>query len=679
MTFGRYLYRSLAWNDGNRTFRPCTFSSLFGFCTKLYKLCHYQTNNSVLDINKESDKDDQEDGFPTFHDINIHEGLPGLVGQPPGTDVLALVDTGANDLDDILGASSSRLSAIAKLKKQNRRPASRQDYWQKRKGSEKDLLRPLGKSQGIPPSRFHSSSSKGIPSTSTKHLTTSSKSSSKSSKKSKKNSHQEDDTPRPNSQKGLFETLQTKKTQLRKQRNSSPTMVSTRDRPNTSAKNNNTTSPPGSPEENANPVVPETPRQNNKPGGKENEVGTDDADLADNSPQSDNKMDPDEAKFPGITALKTKIGNDLARSLLKDQKANAAERLKRLQYCRNRLSESMIQVYKLEKANEMVQKLVENIDYLKAELAKAKQNGNTDNQSSKKGPPMMLRMCNDHKDRAIFLTREVVWRMTKFVLGDNEVEDATSKVFDHMKLDPQIWDTDKKDSWVATYSKTVATALQERRNYLTQELKKLAEDLHKDGKKLPTSEELLACACRTSKDFDLMEWYWEKFLYKTLGKDLWGPSIRHYVPPTQVKNSFDKTMLTAATEAFAITVWQNNEEKWPQLFDWIDKNKGKSVPANLRNGRWTVTDGGQKSHASWKEEGLQEYVKNKKIIKAARQDPNDKKKFSKKFLHAEKKFLQELRKKLGLVCETKEEDDRLKKASRFVGLPLLCFCPKLMS
>lgn len=436
-------------------------------------------------------------------------------------------------------------------------------------------------------------------------------------------------------------------------------------------------SSPSSPGGNENGlVVPDTPTQgqdNNHespqnitngspedgitPGGRRKRSSSNSNTFLSNSEGTDG-VDADEDTWPGIGKYKAALWQNVKEAKAEDTKANAASRGKRLLILRQDWYQKMIVIWKYRqqaKAYKEADKKIAELEAKIEELQKSNAKGATAKKQHQKA--MVLKICEDHKKKAQAIAKSALWRNTKFAMADDEVYKCCRLVYDYMGLD---WDEDKVESFCVTYEKHIMKALAYMRNYLTQELKKVAEKMYKEKIPLPNEAEILSCATRTCTNEDTIIWYWEEIMPKTVGAKLWDAKKRHYQLLSNLKDEHGKKLATIATEAFAVLIWVNNVQKWPKLFEWLKKpeNKGKdqACPAEIKNGLWTITDGGQHSHAAWKPEGLQKFVDYKKIIREARKDKET-------YLNRERAYLKIVRKKFGKVCLTHEDEVRAKQVN----------------
>ena len=170
---------------------------------------------------------------------------------------------------------------------------------------------------------------------------------------------------------------------------------------------------------------------------------------------------------------------------------------------------------------------------------------------------------------------------------------------------------------------------------------------------LPTVELLTKCARRDIKldvqeEVECMEWYWKDVLDVAHPTNEWK-NVMMVSVPSQAKNDQDNIIITSASEALAVVMFDNNREKWMAQYKYLHIDKlGKSIPTrsteNLKNpalknlfkAKYTIQDGGQKPCGGWTKEGKKEFVKLKGEIKKARND-KDSRKLEKDFLECLKK------------------------------------------
>ena len=273
----------------------------------------------------------------------------------------------------------------------------------------------------------------------------------------------------------------------------------------------------------------------------------------------------------------------------------------------------------------------------------------------------LLRMCNDQRKKARSIAKEELWRLRKFISCDKELDWCADYVLKRMGLEGYEKDSEAYWSWIETYKKTIKKGLFERRNYVTSELKKVVFEVLKLGKTPPTLATIVKCATRNidpenKEDMENFMWYWETILPKMVGKSNWGDKNCYYSTISKAKTNEikPKMVITFSSEAMICAIWDNNIDKWPELYDWtkLPENSGKDQPN--WNGKYTSSDGGQSEWGGWSTDGLEAFNDYAKQIKAGRQ--------SVRCLKLEEHTLQKLRERVGIVSSNHNATTKRKKA-----------------
>ena len=157
-----------------------------------------------------------------------------------------------------------------------------------------------------------------------------------------------------------------------------------------------------------------------------------------------------------------------------------------------------------------------------------------------KAEALITRLAEDEMEK-IKHGVKYLWRKVKFISCEEEQARAIEIVYDFLGYPKtKANDPNHRASWTATYEVFNRRQLFQVRNTFTSDSKKLAflvlEGKVKllEGRSLPTAEEILKCALRTTKDMDLMEWYWTCLLPKCVSAKCWGQDQYLYKTPTEV-------------------------------------------------------------------------------------------------------------------------------------------------
>jgi len=367
-----------------------------------------------------------------------------------------------------------------------------------------------------------------------------------------------------------------------------------------------------------------------------------------------------------VTASKYKtkdIDQLVAEQRVKDAKLNQDQRKIELDKCRRKIwllqiARGKDQVYmkELEDAQKKQQVYMQKMNDHIFQLEQAA------TQSISRAKAAKLRICSEQKEKVIEKTKQELWRTTKFVTSKDQLESATEKVLDFLHLGKKT--QQERDSWIITYKTVVKKALNNQRNYLTAELKKVAWEYFKQGQELPAVTLLLSLAMRkvSTENKPKFKWWWTKVLPKVVGAKQWNKEIFYY--HTILKAKMDMTdpdsswLFTVSHEAMICLVWENNWEKWQEQYKWslLPENKGKELP-NLA-GKWSSSKSGQAEWGGWNMEGLEKFNEYKTQIRAGRKGRLEE-------IHAlEEETLAELRKEVGIDQDDHETQLRMNRAKK---------------
>ena len=271
---------------------------------------------------------------------------------------------------------------------------------------------------------------------------------------------------------------------------------------------------------------------------------------------------------------------------------------------------------------------------------------------------MKLKISEEHCIEITNYCKDHLWRGTKFITSDSDYDKAANKVLLGLGLK---YDEEKAASWKLTYAKTIKKGIAAARNYLTQELKKVAWALMEKGIPLPTAKDLLKCTLRqidlnNPEEVKMMKWYWKQVLSKALGANDWGKGNCNYMCILLAKDSYGRLLCTIAHEAMLVINWENNEDKWQEQH--AEKVKNPTTKLASTGGKYTTTESGQTEYTAWAPEGLDQYNKYRKAIKKRRAEKKD------EMLEVEKAILKEIREDLGLVCQNLEAERKKRKMEK---------------
>ena len=275
-----------------------------------------------------------------------------------------------------------------------------------------------------------------------------------------------------------------------------------------------------------------------------------------------------------------------------------------------------------------------------------------------------MRVCAEIQSKVEQVTKTLLWRTVKFMTCPEDLGNAVDKVIDFGKFCEGM-STTLKDSFAVTYSQIIKKALNSQRNYLTQELKKIAFKVFLEKNlELPKTDVWLACAMRNVPEVNdpKFKLYWTLLLRTLVDAKVWSKDVYYYTTPLAARmdpnDKTSKKLFTVSHEAMICVVWENNWEKWQDQYKFtqLAENKGKPQP-NLP-GKWTRSDTGQAEWGGWLEDGLKAYNAYKKSIREGRDGRMD------EVLAYEDKILAELRKDVGIEADSHEAQLRMNRAKK---------------
>jgi len=191
------------------------------------------------------------------------------------------------------------------------------------------------------------------------------------------------------------------------------------------------------------------------------------------------------------------------------------------------------------------------------------------------------------------------------------------------------------------------------------------------GGKMPTGKRLLEVRAnpKTEDDWDLLVYYWDVLMHIATNKHWWGPERRHYKIlqcTEEIDGNPDSNPVTPGSEALCIFLIENNEDKWPWMFDWVNVKKKGKVPSSRKdykelNAKYSLPNSGKKAFGGWSDEGHKRYEEiRKEIIKIRKAGQESQYKL-------ERECLRRVREKNRVTFATPEEAERA--ASRAASVP----------
>lgn len=281
-----------------------------------------------------------------------------------------------------------------------------------------------------------------------------------------------------------------------------------------------------------------------------------------------------------------------------------------------------------------------------------------------KSKAQQLKICAEIQAKVEEVTKTILWRTTKFMTCQEDLDTGVEKVIVAGKFCDGM-SVQMKDSFGITYAPVIKKATNNARNYLTQELKKIAfRDFLEKGLELPTVDVLLACAMRqvpvdNKPKFKL---YWTKILRTLVDAKVWAKDIFYYTTPLKARmdpsNPKSLRLFTISHEAMICLVWENNWQKWQEQYAFTQDPSNKGLQQPKIPGKWTRSDAGQSEWGGWSKDGLEAYNAYKKRIRAGRDGRMD------EIREYEKIILAELRKDVGIEADNHESQLRLNRAKK---------------
>jgi hypothetical protein len=275
-----------------------------------------------------------------------------------------------------------------------------------------------------------------------------------------------------------------------------------------------------------------------------------------------------------------------------------------------------------------------------------------------------MRVCAEIQTKVEQVTKSILWRTTKFMTCPEDLANAVDKVIVAGGFCDGMSAT-MRDSFAVTYAQIVKKALNSQRNYLTQELKKIAFKVFLDkGLELPKPDVILSCAIRQVPDANKPKFklYWTQVLRTLVDAKIWSKDVFYYTTPLAARmdpnDAKSKKLFAVSHEAMLCVVWDNNWKKWQDQYAFAQNpdNKGKSQP-NLP-GKWTRSDTGQAEWGGWSTDGLKAFNHYKKTIREGREGRMD------EIRAYESKILGELRRDVGIEADSHEAQLRLNRAKK---------------
>ena len=277
-------------------------------------------------------------------------------------------------------------------------------------------------------------------------------------------------------------------------------------------------------------------------------------------------------------------------------------------------------------------------------------------------------------------TKNALWKVCKFFKNDSYLIKGTKFVMEALELreHADLSDTalmEAQEMWIRDHSDTVRLAMNDQRNYVQQELRKLVFEIWYQGNDdhlVPNVEEIMDLMLRKKLDEEtpederiryqaLFDFYWNVLIPKVAGHASFCPSKRHHqLLSTGTLEEGDPNSglcVTAEDEAFLVTMWQNCYPKWWYLEERRRNNEEVDPNHQANSTPFTEAKGGQKKFGGWKPEGIRFYHKQVDLIQKNRDEEGD------YIARVEAEALQRIRTALGCDAKEAKRKKRKRKAS----------------
>ena len=277
-----------------------------------------------------------------------------------------------------------------------------------------------------------------------------------------------------------------------------------------------------------------------------------------------------------------------------------------------------------------------------------------------------------------------VWRKINFVSSVDQESKLAYEIVKSCDLSSFQGDTAKAESerrdFVAIYTDACVAMLNEHRNYVNTEIKKVCfRYMAANNGNMPNYDNIEEIVQREpSADKALFAWWWDEILPAVTGcKDMWSVKQRYYgtISRYLATTSDGKKIpiITPALEAYAAFIIDNNLAKWKACYKLGEQHPGKSIKcvhtgtenatsidskgniivytAHMNNKKYrtkhTNPNSGQQRYGGFSRQSIQEtYIPLKNENKKARKDRDSHR--------LETQVLEHLRQVNDITCETYE-------------------------
>ena len=238
-------------------------------------------------------------------------------------------------------------------------------------------------------------------------------------------------------------------------------------------------------------------------------------------------------------------------------------------------------------------------------------------------------------------TKTDLWPVKKFIYNEEKLMAATKFVLnrlgDLVEFVGKGGDSmmDAEETWLVTHKHDIRISLNNVRNFVQQELRKLVIHCYDEGTDdlLPTVAEILKLMERkglTSGNTKarleaVFDFYWDKLLPKVAGHVNWCPTKRHYsllstaTTPSEYEGEADIPCVHHTSEAFLVALWEHCFPKW--RYECLQKRQGDAVDpkhADMKGKDYITSIAGRNKFGGWTKVGRDRVKELSALCKAAR-------------------------------------------------------------
>jgi hypothetical protein len=244
------------------------------------------------------------------------------------------------------------------------------------------------------------------------------------------------------------------------------------------------------------------------------------------------------------------------------------------------------------------------------------------------------------------------WRKIKFINSNQQLRVAATIIMDLLNLvDCTSYDDDtderqqevalNREQWLTLYSTDVRHGNNENRSYVQSEMKKIALQWMRDGKKLPTPEEFARIAQRkvkegadgsVSEDEEIFDMY-ILMLSTCAGASTFGEKHRRQFTISQCKTAGGHAAVPPGSEGLVMVMYENCYNRWLNMHDYreVQKKKGNIPKYSSRRheetkqwmGKYSDSCSGNSPYGGWSRDGIKSFNEHSKIFKTLREENSD--------------------------------------------------------